>query len=151
MSLLSQDDEVSLPLLLPVDTPCTDDSAVVVGAAFFSSGGNNASGAPAAAAALGCPLGGRDRHTPALVSAQLAVSALALAGNGLVLHLIRSSPSLHTANNLFVSALAAADVLVAANVPFYVTFYFDVPYKCDRTLCAVRSVWESVCRKKKKN
>jgi len=45
---------------------------------------------------------------------------------------------LHTANNLFVAALAVADFLVGLNIPFYVTFYFDMPYKCDRTVCAIR-------------
>ena len=116
-----------LPLMVavgPVDSTCTEDSDAVASLA--------------ANAGVDCPLGGRDRHTPALVAAQLTVGALALAGNGLVAHLIRSTSSLHTPNNLFVCALAVADMLVAANVPFYVTFYFDVPYKCDRTLCAIR-------------
>ncbi len=29
-------------------------------------------------------------------------------------------------------------MLVGTNIPFYITFYFDVPYACDRTFCAVR-------------
>ncbi len=66
------------------------------------------------------------------------MATVALVGNVAVAYLIFSVRSLHTANNLFVCALAVADTLVALNIPFYVSFYFDVPYKCDRTFCAVR-------------
>ena len=105
-----------------------------------------------------CPFGGKDVYTPVLagdtpsylhgfpkfieapfqVSLQLLVATVALVGNVAVAYLIFSVRSLHTANNLFVCALAVADTLVALNIPFYVSFYFDVPYKCDRTFCAVR-------------
>ena len=46
--------------------------------------------------------------------------------------------TLHTANNLFVVALAAADLLVGFNIPFYISFYFDVSYKCNVNLCLIR-------------
>ncbi len=90
------------------------------------------------ASSVSCPLGGRDEYTPPLVSTQLLVALLSLLGNGFVLRLVRVTPSLHTPNNLFVCALAAADVLVAVNIPFYVSFYFDTPYVCDKTFCTIR-------------
>jgi hypothetical protein len=87
-----------------------------------------------------CPFGGSDPFTPALVTVQMLVAAAAVLGNATVITLIARHESLHTPNNMFVAALAVADLLVAANIPFYISFYFDVPFKCNRTLCLVRYV-----------
>ena len=38
------------------------------------------------------------------------------------------------------AALAVADLLVGFNIPFYITFYFEVPYKCNQIVCLVRYV-----------
>ena len=66
------------------------------------------------------------------------MAALALAGNLCLVGVIRSTPSLHTPTNALVVALAAADAAVGANIPFYITFYFDVPYKCSLGACLAR-------------
>ena len=53
--------------------------------------------------------------------------------------LLKSTPACPSAaTNLFVAALAVSDLLVALNIPFYVSFYFDVSFKCDRSLCVAR-------------
>ena len=85
-----------------------------------------------------CPFGGEDPYTPILVTLDLAIAILAIIGNAIIICLIGRHSGLHTANNLFVLALAVADLLVAINIPFYVTFYFDVSFKCDRNICILR-------------
>ena len=76
-----------------------------------------------------CPLGGSDPFTPFLASVQLLIALAALLGNGAILWLIWRQPSLQqSANNLFVAALALSDLLVAINIPFYISFYFEVIY-----------------------
>ena len=51
------------------------------------------------------------------------------------------------ATNHFVIALAIADLAVGLNIPFYVSFYFDVPYVCDPQICLGRyfiALWSTV-------
>lgn len=38
------------------------------------------------------------------------------------------------------AALAVADLLVGFNIPFYISFYFEVPYKCNQLICLIRYV-----------
>ncbi|TRY70860.1 hypothetical protein TCAL_06545 [Tigriopus californicus] len=97
-----------------------------------------------------CPFGGSDPITPLLVTVQSVIAVMAIFGNSMILflilfhkHSVHCSTSLqhHSAtNNLFVAALAFSDLLVGFNIPFYITFYFDVPYKCNRSVCMVRYV-----------
>jgi hypothetical protein len=87
---------------------------------------------------LSCPYGGLDTYTPLLIPFHVVIAVLAITGNSTIIWLIWSQPALHTANNLFVVALALADLLVGFNIPFYVTFYFDVEYKCSLSACLIR-------------
>ena len=41
-------------------------------------------------------------------------------------------------HNLFVAALALSDLLVGINIPFYISFYFDLPYRCNKVACLAR-------------
>lgn len=99
----------------------------------------------------GCQLMGEhfDIATGVIVSCNLLISLLATVGNLLVIVAVVRFSVLRTPTNHFVAALALADLLVGLNIPFYVSFYFDVPfYTCHPTLCQIKTfvaMWTTLC------
>lgn len=90
-----------------------------------------------------------DTTTGIIVSCNLLISLLAFFGNLLVIVAISAFSVLRTPTNHFVLALALADLLVGLNIPFYVSFYFDVPYyTCHPTYCQIKNfvaMWTTLC------
>lgn len=81
-----------------------------------------------------------DMATGVIVSCNLLISLLATLGNLLVIVAVVRFSVLRTPTNHFVAALALADLLVGLNIPFYVSFYFDVPYyTCHPTYCQIKN------------
>lgn len=85
-----------------------------------------------------CVLGGRDEFTPFYVTVDSVIDVMGLFGNLLVVASVIKYKSLCTTTNLFVVSLAVSDLLVCLSIPYYITFYFDVPYMCDKYPCIVR-------------
>ncbi|XP_029836549.2 adenosine receptor A2a [Ixodes scapularis] len=71
-------------------------------------------------------------------SIQCICAFIALVGNSLVIISVWKFARLRTVTNYFVVSLAAADLLVALNVPFYDSFYFLSDMACHRNLCLLR-------------
>ena len=90
-----------------------------------------------------------DITTGVIVSCNLLISLLATFGNLLVIVAVARYSVLRTPTNHFVAALALADLLVGLNIPFYVSFYFDVPYyACHPTFCQIKNfvaMWTTLC------
>ena len=98
--------------------------------------------------ATSCGLGGLDALTPFLVPLNVLIAILAIGGNLLVIiAVVKFSVLRRPATNHFVIALAIADLAVGLNIPFYVSFYFDVPYVYDPQICLGRyfiALWSTV-------
>ena len=90
-----------------------------------------------------------DLATGVIVSCNLLISLLATLGNLLVIVAVVRFSVLRTPTNHFVAALALADLLVGLNIPFYISFYFDVPYyACNPTFCQIKNfvaMWTTLC------
>ncbi|CAN7989569.1 unnamed protein product, partial [Ixodes hexagonus] len=71
-------------------------------------------------------------------SVQCICAFIALVGNSLVILSVWKFARLRTITNYFVVSLAAADLLVALNVPFYNAFYFLSDLACHKKLCLLR-------------
>ncbi|XP_076358860.1 adenosine receptor A2a-like [Tachypleus tridentatus] len=86
--------------------------------------------------------------TPVIVFVDLSVAMIAVLGNSLILVVVYRFRWLRTITNMFVVSLAAADLLVGLNVPFYVLFYFDLPLVCNKYSCLFRywfAIYASGC------
>jgi len=95
-----------------------------------------------------CQLGGLDYFTAVIVPCFLLIFVLITAGNLLVITAVMRFSELRTPTNHFVVALAIADLVVGLNIPFYVTFYFDVPYVCEPVACQIKTfvaMWATLC------
>ncbi|XP_054712494.1 adenosine receptor A2b-like isoform X2 [Uloborus diversus] len=69
----------------------------------------------------------------------IILSIIAIAGNVLVVFAILRYQQLRNVTNVFVLGLAAADLLVGLNVPYYILFYFDLQsLSCHRISCMLR-------------
>ncbi|XP_022257069.1 adenosine receptor A2a-like [Limulus polyphemus] len=87
-------------------------------------------------------------NTPVIVFIDLSLAVVAVLGNSLVLVVVYRFRWLRTITNMFVVSLAAADLLVGINVPFYVLFYFDLPLVCNKYSCLFRywfAIYASGC------
>ena len=93
---------------------------------------------PVERAASNCSLGGYTAMTPYVATLDVLVCVAAVAGNMLVMVAVVRVRTLRTTTNTFVVALAGADLLAALSVPYYISFYFDVPYRCDEGACLAR-------------
>lgn len=94
------------------------------------------------------PLASWDAVTLAIVACELFISLLATFGNLLVIVSVARFSVLRTPTNNFVAALALADLLVGLNIPFYISFYFDVPYVCEPAACKLKTfvaIWTTLC------
>ncbi|XP_064487541.1 adenosine receptor A2a-like [Ornithodoros turicata] len=69
---------------------------------------------------------------------QCFLAVLAVVGNLLVIYTVTKIRRLRTITNYYVVSLAAADLLVALNVPFYDSFYFVWKLACNKKLCLLR-------------
>ncbi|XP_023213841.1 octopamine receptor-like [Centruroides sculpturatus] len=81
-----------------------------------------------------------------IVDAILAVGAIF--GNLVVMTAVYKYRQLRTVTNVFVVSLAAADLLVGLNVPYYVLFYFNTPLSCNKYGCLLRycsTIYASGC------
>ena len=76
--------------------------------------------------------------TPYVATLDIVVCIAAIAGNLLVMLAVARYPALRTVTNAFVVALAGADLLAALSVPYYISFYFDVSYRCSEGPCLAR-------------
>ncbi|XP_057371724.1 adenosine receptor A2b-like [Daphnia carinata] len=90
-----------------------------------------------------------DITTGVIVSCNLLISLFATFGNLLVIVAVVRYSILRTPTNHFVAALALADLLVGLVIPFYVSFYFDLPdYACNPTICQIKNfvaMWTTLC------
>jgi adenosine receptor A2a len=90
-----------------------------------------------------------DITTGVIVSCNLLISLLATFGNLLVIVAVVRYSILRTPTNHFVVALALSDLMVGLVIPFYVSFYFDLPdYACNPTICQVKNfvaMWTTLC------
>lgn len=103
---------------------------------------NNSNGSTSVTQSDDCQLMGEhfDTATGVIVSCTLIISLVATVGNLLVIVAVCRFSVLRTPTNHFVAALALADLLVGLNIPFYVSFYFDVPYyACHPTFCQIKT------------
>lgn len=85
-----------------------------------------------------CYLGGQDRYTAIYVTFNAAVCVVGLFGNLLVILSVVKFKTLRTTANRFIVSLSIADLLVCICIPYYVSFYFDVPYACEKYPCLIR-------------
>ena len=85
-----------------------------------------------------CHLGGFHAITPFIVPFQIGICVLSVVGNSIVIVAVFKFHVLRTATNQFVMALAVSDLCVGLNIPFYVSFYFDVGFVCDPRICLAR-------------
>ena len=79
-----------------------------------------------------------DELTAFVVACDLVTCILAIGGNLLVIISVLRYRELRTPTNYFVVALAFADLIVGLNIPFYISFYFNVSYACDFEFCLCR-------------
>ncbi|XP_043218137.1 adenosine receptor A2b-like isoform X2 [Amphibalanus amphitrite] len=93
---------------------------------------------PTEPAPSNCSLGGYTAMTPYVVTLDAIVCVAAVSGNLLVMVAVARFRSLRTTTNTFVVALAGADLLAALSVPYYISFYFDVSYRCEEGPCLAR-------------
>lgn len=116
-----------------------------------NSHGFNDSGTTSVIQSDDCQLMGEhfDTATGVIVSCNLIISLVATVGNLLVIVAVCRFSVLRTPTNHFVAALALADLLVGLNIPFYVSFYFDVPYyACHPVFCQIKTfvaMWTTLC------
>lgn len=113
---------------------------------------NNSSGVNGINQTTGaCQLMGEhfDIATGVIVSCNLLISLLATFGNLLVIVAVVRYSILRTPTNHFVVALALSDLMVGLVIPFYVSFYFDLPdYACNPTICQIKNfvaMWTTLC------
>ena len=95
-----------------------------------------------------CPLGGLDYFTAFVVPCFLIIFVLITAGNLLVIVAVVRFSVLRTPTNHFVVALALSDLVVGLNIPYYATFYFDVPWVCNPLACQIKqfvAMWATLC------
>ena len=85
-----------------------------------------------------CSLAGWDPLTPYLAATHAVIAICSILGNSLVILAVVKYESLRTSTNTFVLGLAVADLMVGLNIPFYVSFYFDVSYICEPVACLCR-------------
>ncbi len=76
------------------------------------------------------------------------IGVLAIGGNLLmIVSVAKFSVMRRPATNQLVTALAVSDLCVGLNLPFYVSFYFDVPYVCHPYACLGRyfvALWSTM-------
>ncbi|KAG8173187.1 hypothetical protein JTE90_003924 [Oedothorax gibbosus] len=69
----------------------------------------------------------------------IVLSVATVGGNVMVIFAVMRYRQLHSVTNVFILALAAADLLVGLNVPYYILFYFDFrELACHRISCLLR-------------
>ncbi|XP_035218592.1 somatostatin receptor type 5-like isoform X2 [Stegodyphus dumicola] len=84
-----------------------------------------------------------------VVILDIVLSAVSIAGNVLVVYAVLRYRQLRSVTNVFILGLAAADLLVGLNVPYYILFYFNFrSLSCHRISCLLRywfTIYTSGC------
>jgi hypothetical protein len=73
------------------------------------------------------------------------IALFAICGNSLIIYAFYKFKKLRTPTNIIVIAISISDIILALLVPFYVSFYFDVEYKCNILACKFRYFFSMFC------